>query len=101
MAVTRTPPKAAAAEAEASAADVADTNVISDAIYNWPLIVDGQQKFVRVNADQHEYLSLPTTTTEQQTDFLRRIFDAQEVATAAYADSYLVVFYAVIRAASN
>ena len=85
MAVTRTPPKAATAEAEASAAAVADTNVISDAIYNWPLIVDGQQKFVRVNADQHEYLSLPTTTTEQQTDFLRRIFDAQEVAAAAAA----------------
>ena len=52
-------------------------------LVNWKLIVEDREEVVQVNEDQHKYLSLPTTTTEQQAEFLRRIFDAQQETAAA------------------
>ena len=44
----------------------------------WQVTIGGQPEVVHVNEDQHKYLKLPSTTPEQQTQFLQRIFEDQQ-----------------------
>ena len=45
----------------------------------WKLTISGQEEVVvLVNEDQDKYLKLPSTTPEQQTQFLQRIFEDQQ-----------------------
>ena len=44
----------------------------------WQVTIGGQTEVVHVNEDQHKYLKLPSTTPEQQTQFLQRIYEDQQ-----------------------
>ena len=70
MPVTHTPPKAPAE---------------SEAMYDWPIIINGEQTIVRVNQNQNQYLSLTTTTEEQRNEFLKRVWEAAEAAATITA----------------
>ena len=54
----------------------------------WKLTISGQEEVVvLVNEDQDKYLKLPSTTPEQQTQFLQRIFESQQKKQEAAAES--------------
>ena len=44
----------------------------------WQITIGGQKEVVHVNEDQHKYLKLPSTTPEQQSQFLQRILEDQQ-----------------------
>ena len=54
----------------------------------WQITIGGQKEVVHVNEDQHKYLKLPSTTPEQQNEFLQRILEdhqRRQVAAATAA----------------
>ena len=57
----------------------------SEAMYDWPIIINGEQTIVRVNHNQKQYLSLTTTTEEQRNEFLKRVWEAAEAAATITA----------------
>ena len=60
----------------------------SDPFLNtWQVAIEGQLEVVHVNEDQDKYLKLPSTTPEQQTQFLQRIFESQQKKQEAAAES--------------
>ena len=49
-----------------------------DESFPWKLTIEGQEKVIYVNTDQNDYLTLDTTTPEQQNEFLQRILEDQQ-----------------------
>ena len=59
----------------------------TDESFPWKLTIEGQEKVIYVNTDQNDYLTLDTTTPEQQNEFLKRIFEDQQKKQEAAAGS--------------
>ena len=53
--------------------DESGTNLVP-----WKFTIGGQEEVIYVNEDQNKYLTLDTTTPEQQKEFLQRIFEDQQ-----------------------
>ena len=87
MPVTHTPPKTADAapnaEAETAAAAAAEE---ANLVFEWPLVVDGQTRLIRVNNNQNDYLN-SGLTKEEHVRYLRWIFDDQTAKAQAEADA--------------
>ena len=60
--------------------DESGTNLVP-----WKFTIGGQEEVIYVNEDQNKYLTLDTTTPEQQNEFLQRILEDQQRRTLAAA----------------